>query len=319
MEAEPPEESESPGEGPVFFPVNALLSALRAPDIRWQPNWPITMPPDAFVVEHGQARSITLTMESGLLQISWNRTSPVDFPFLFQGKFIQTRRIFEESGKIRELIIDEAGRLWHIEFPDGDDPTLLIIRITQGEEVFFGVIQRALIRDMETWYDRDGTPLAVFTYRFDRSGEGPRIVKIQNQHTGEEAQTEQYQDSFGNISEIISPLGRFSARYTKDGRPRYWDRWILLPMPAGEDGEESVLPEFHQSYTFQWDEAGFLVRITGTPGPGEEDPVDIRFDYTLDERGNWIERREIRMIPRFGVLVPSPGPRISRAIEYGED
>lgn len=317
VETETPEETEVPGDEPIFFPVYALLAALDAPDIRWQPDWPVSMPPDAFVVKNGRPRSITLTLDSESWRVTRNRGELfVDLPFLFQGKFVQIQRVLGESGKIQELIIDDVDRPWNIEFLDGDDPALLIMRITQGEEVFFGAIQSALTGSMETWYDPDGNPLAVVTYLFSRTSGDLEILKIQNQYTGGEIQIEQYQNSFGNISEISSPQGRFSAGYTKDGRPRYWERWVLQPMPADVDGEEPVLSEFHQLYAFQWDEGGFLVRITGTPGPGEKDPVDFRYDYTLDERGNWIERREIRMIPRFGVLVPSPGSRIIRTIEY---
>jgi hypothetical protein len=317
---EPPEEAEVPGDEPVFLPVHALLSALDVPDIRWQPDWPVTMPPDAFVVENGQTRSITLTLDSESWRITRNRDELfADFPFLFQGKFIQVRRVLGESGKLQELIIDDADRPWNIEFLDGDDPALLVMRMAQGEGFFFGVIQSALTRHIETWYDQDGTSMAVFTYLFDRPGGGSGILKMQSQYTDGEIRIEQYQNSFGYISEINSPLGRFSAEYTKDGRPRYWERSLLQPMPADEEEEEPVLSEFHQSFTFQWDEGGFLVRLTGTPGPGEADPVDFRYDYSLDEKGNWIERREIRMIPRFGVLVPRPGSRIIRRIEYGED
>jgi hypothetical protein len=320
IKTDPPEESEVPGDEPVFFPVYTLLSALDAPAIRWQPDWPVAMPPDAFAVENGQPRSITLTLDSKSWRVSRNRDALfADFPFLFQGNFIQARRVWGESGKIRELIIDEAGRPWNIEFLEGDDPALLVMRIIQGEEIFFGVIQGAPAGNMETWYDRDGNPLAVFTYQRPIGGSGS--LKIQNQYANGEIQIEQYQNSFGTISEINSPLGRFSAGYTKDGRPRYWERRLLQPMPTDGDGdgEEPVLSEVHQSYVFQWDEGGFLVRLTGTAGPGETDPVDFRYDYTLDERGNWIERRETRMIPRFGVLVPSQGSRIIRRIEYGTE
>ncbi|MDR3167378.1 MAG: hypothetical protein LBT93_05495, partial [Treponema sp.] len=217
---------------------------------------------------------------------------------------------------------------WHIEFLRGDDSPLCITRITQGEGVFFGVIQggdSALAGDGETWYDREGEALAVFTYLSGTSGEGPGFRYIKNQNDAGETETTYYHDGFGNISGVDSPLGSFSAGYIREGRPRYGERRVLLqPVPAEGEGEEEPVPsEFYQSYTFQWDEGGFLVRITGTPGPGAEtgdsgdgDPVDFRYDYTLDERGNWIERREIRMIPRLGMLIPRPGSRVTRTIVY---
>jgi hypothetical protein len=329
-EAETPEEPQAPEEGPVFFPVNALLAALRAPDLRWQPDWPLIMPPDAFVVGQGRPRSITLILDSGELRMTRNRdTVPTDFPFWFQGNFIQVHVVLGETGTPRELIMDDALRSWHIEFLEGDDSPLCITRITQGEEVFFGAIQRGppvpqvSAGDIETWYDREGQALVIFTYLPGTSGERPGFRYIKNQNdAGETEVTTYYHDGFGNISGIDSPLGSFSAGYIREGRPRYGERRILIqPAPATEEGEEPAPSEFYQSYAFQWDERGFLVRITGTPGTGtggsgDEDPVDFRYDYTLDEQGNWIERREIRMIPRFGMLIPRPGSRITRTIVY---
>jgi hypothetical protein len=247
-------------------------------------------------------------MDSEVLRITRNHNEvPVDFPFLFQGNFVQVHADFEESGGLRELTIEDPLRPWAIDFTRGDDPALGVTRIIQGEEVFWGVIQNAPAGDIETWYDRDGNPLMVFTYLFRLDGRG-----LLQTNSGGETPEEYYQDSFGNTSRINSLRGVFSAGYTMEGRPRYWERQV----PADSDGEEPVPPEVYQFYTFQWDEGGFLVRLTGTPGPGEEDPVDFRYDYTLDEKGNWIERQEIRMIPRFGMLVPSPGSRIIRKIEY---
>jgi hypothetical protein len=321
IEPKTQDESPDPGEGPGFFPVNALLAALRVSDLGWRPDWPLTMPPDAFVVGQGRPRSITLILDSGELQVTRNRDGfPGDFPFWFQGNFIQVHVVLGEAGKFQELIIDDALKPRRIEFLDGDDSALWITRITQEDGVFFGVIQRAPTGDIETWYDREGLPLGVFTCLFNGVGEEPGIRHIKNQYEGGGTEETYDYDGFGNISRVNSPLGVFSAGYTREGCPRYGERRVLLPVPAeGEGEEEPVPPEFYQSYSFQWDESGFLVRITGTPGSSDEDPVDFRYDYTLDERGNWIERREIRMIPRFGVLVPQPGSRIIRRIEYGPE
>jgi hypothetical protein len=253
--------------------------------------------------------------DSGELRAARDQNgSPLDFPFFFQGDFVQVHADFEETLGIRSLTIDEPPISWSIDFPEGDDPALRIARISRGDDFFFGAIQETSTGDVpggiETWYDRDGNPLAVFTFRFTRDGQG--ILRVQSYGAGEETTEEQYWDSFGNTSGIVSGKGVFSAAYAGEGRPRYWERRI----PADFDGEEDPPPDFRQFYTFQWDERGLLVRLTGTPGPEEEDAVDFRYEYTLDERGNWIERREIRMIPRFGMLVPGPGSLITRRIEY---
>ncbi|MDR1107768.1 MAG: hypothetical protein LBL19_01910 [Spirochaetaceae bacterium] len=310
------------GEELRFFPVNALLIALGAPELGWRPDWPLSMPPDAFMVEQGRPSSITLTLDSGDVRLTRNRDGlPVDFPFWFQGNFIQSRLDLEESGKTRMLVMEKDLAPWYIELIGGDDPAMGIRRIIRGEDVFFDVIQNnSLTGDIETWYDRDGNPRGVWTYVFDRAADGSPLREITARTGGGEIRETYDYDSFGNLSGITSPRGRFSALYVREGRPRYAERWTLQVVPAeegeGREGEEPVLAEFYQSYRFQWDEGGFLVRVTGTPGPGEEDPVDFRYDYTLDEKGNWIERRETRMIPRFGMLLPGPETRILRTIEY---
>jgi YD repeat-containing protein len=215
-------EAEISGEGPVFFPVYALLSALGTAELRWRPDWPVTMPPDAFIVENGRPRSVTIMTDSGELRAARDQNgSPLDFPFFFQGDFVQVHVDFAEPIGIRSLTIDDPPGPWNIDFPEGDDPALRIARISQGDDFFFGAIQETLAGDtpggIETWYDRDGNPLAVFTFRFTRDGQG--ILRVHHDAGGETTE-EQYWDSFGNISGIVSDGGVFSAVYTRDGRPR---------------------------------------------------------------------------------------------------
>jgi hypothetical protein len=52
--------------------------------------------------------------------------------------------------------------------------------------------------------------------------------------------------------------------------------------------------------------------------PGEEGRIDRRYDYSLDGRGNWTERREISWFRRFGYLVPARELVLQRRIEYRE-
>jgi hypothetical protein len=89
------------------------------------------------------------------------------------------------------------------------------------------------------------------------------------------------------------------------------------PEPPAADPEAAGL-EQARAYVFQWDEKGFLVRLLGRAGGEAQDSIDSRYEYTLDEKGNWIERREINMIRRLGLLVPVQGAALKRNLEYRE-
>ena len=115
-----------------------------------------------------------------------------------------------------------------------------------------------------------------------------------------EAITRHDYGSFGEVSAIESSDGAFSALYAGPGRPRYWTR-----READGPAENLVL---------QWDEAGLLRGITS-----RDKSVDIRYAYTLDDKGNWTERQEQAMIKRFGVLVPQAPATVRRIIAYRGD
>ncbi|MCL2320427.1 MAG: hypothetical protein FWC45_10105, partial [Treponema sp.] len=112
---------------------------------------------------------------------------------------------------------------------------------------------------------------------------------------------------------IAGPGGLFGVLYYREDLPRYWERLPRTGMAGGTKDREGA-----GNFSLQWDEEGSLVRISyRTASPGTfESPVEYRYDYTLDERGNWIERREIRMIRRLGLLVPLPGITFTRVLEY---
>jgi hypothetical protein len=136
----------------------------------------------------------------------------------------------------------------------------------------------------------------------------------------------------GNISGIISAGGEYSALYNGKGRPRYWERFAppepppAETEPALEDAEaptEAPAPDWGH-FSFQWDEEGRITRFTGIysePSPPDtpEDSgveTDIRYEYILDEQGNWIERRATPMVYRAGFLVPGTVEQIFRRVEY---
>jgi YD repeat-containing protein len=171
----------------------------------------------------------------------------------------------------------------------------------------------------ETWYDPAGNALFIIITEHS-AGKSLRLSFQDGAAEIPPAETSYYYDSTGALTGISSPGGEWSVLYDALGRPRYWERRPAAgassapaaggrTVPGGSGGSPG-------NYTFQWDERGLLVRFYGGP-PGEtENGIDCRYEYTLDERGNWIERREIRMIPRSGRLIPVPGRTLRRHIDY---
>jgi hypothetical protein len=172
---------------------------------------------------------------------------------------------------------------------DREESGFLLVRVRQGDLYSFVVVTYP--QGTETWFDQEGGPLFAITP--DKDGRG----------------AEYRHNNQGLISGIQSLMGTWSAAYTGNGLPRYVQR----QFPAGEAPGESPAVE---RYIFQWDEAGRLVRLSGSLGGN---PIlDCRYSYTLDSRGNWTERRETRMIPQGDRLFPSPGLLVKRTIQYAE-
>jgi hypothetical protein len=304
-------EVQEPSNTPNPFPLGPMLITTIQGTVSWRPDWTVAMPPDAFRVSSGQPVSITLSLEEQEYRIRWNnKGSLAEFPFLLQGQFVQVEILFDASNNMKGLLVRSADEVpWQIDFIGEKGAPLSIARITQGESVSFAALRYDPTLIAETWYDQEGKPLADFTSLSRYTGENLQTLTLTSRYTEEEATDWYYYDSFGNISEINGSGGVFSVLYSREQYPRYWKR---QPLEAAESGITEPL----EKYTLQWDEQGFLLRIAET-SEGKEDRSDLHYEYTLDNRGNWIERREIRMIQQLGVLTSSPGLIVKRVISYG--
>jgi YD repeat-containing protein len=230
------------------------------------------------------------------------------------GSFFQAQAEFDASGGLR--IIRGPGEDFTAEFLEES-----LVRVKAADSYYFVLLEDGPQGFCETWYDPAGS--ALFSIISEYPGGENLRVSFQDEAAGTPpAETKYYYDSAGSLTGISSPGGEWSALYDVLGRPRYWER---RPSAGGEassgsDAGGRTAPggpgESPGNYTFQWDERGLLVRFYGGP-PGEtENGVDYRYEYTLDERGNWIERRETGMVPRSGRLVPVPGRTVRRRISY---
>lgn len=300
-------------------PLGPILLTAIQKDITWRPDWAITVPPDAFTLTVGKPASITLILEGEEYRVCWKNGSLVEFPVCLQGSFAQVQRIVRASKKIKSLTI-KRDIAWNLEVIKNEDPYRFVARLTGGEQVYFLVFQSDHTGISETWYDPEGNAVGFFMSRSRYAGEDPRIGSLVS-YTGGDATSEWYEyDSFGNVSEIVAAQGRFSALYYQKNYqksyPRYWERQVLEGPSPSSAGEEPLITEGIQNYTLQWDEKGFLVGMLEESARNPETAVASRYEYTLDRRGNWTERQEIRMVRRSGVLIPGPGLTIKRLITY---
>jgi hypothetical protein len=325
-----PAQDENPEDGGVedgeknffLFPVHIPLQTAAGGRIEWRPDWPANIPVDSFSIfnDDGARRVSALTLDDGEISLTARRDGRgilSEFPVFLNGGFCQFNTNFDPAGRVRGFTMDGENlleiELLAFENPGGK-PSLA--RIREGESWFFASLlyQDALI--LETWYDTDGNPLAVFTSKTAGGGAIPRPVSYRSvfqaapgeDNTGSPgnevetpaavpatSESRLYFDSMANITLIDTDGAVSEALYNGTG-PRYWKQPGLGHV------------------ALQWDEAGRLVRMTGIDRDGQ--PLDYRYEYKFDGQGAWTERLEIRMMPELEMLMPVPGDSFRRTIEY---
>ncbi|MDR2102226.1 MAG: hypothetical protein LBP43_06615 [Treponema sp.] len=315
--------------GPAFFSVALLLRTVYAGDFPWKPDWTAALPPDGFALppekafssgqalsvgktlSSGQALSLTLVLDTETYTLRRNGQGFFEeFPFPVNGTLRGVRTDFDPSGAVREFLLDDEIP-WRIEALEYTGSVLFpvsvpsLMRVFREDAVYFVLLAYTIRGFSETWFDAGGSGLAYWEANFIPHYGGSRLKNLEGADGTGAVFGEWDYDSGGNLVEIRGPRGTYSALYDRRGLPRYWER---RPSPEG-----------FEAYTLQWDEGGRLVRLSGFSGPGDENLVDFRYDYSLDEQGNWTERREIRMFPRFGILFPGPGITVKRTINYNDE
>jgi hypothetical protein len=230
----------------------------------------------------------------------------VAFPLLVNGVFYQAEAEYDDDGRAGKIALDNpaAADPWEFEFLEYREGKPAVARINNGGTWRFAAPEYRETQTGETWYDAEGRAQGFFALEYRLEEGERRLVSTDNRSDGDEVLLLYRYNSAGRVSGISAPEGEYAALYNAAALPRYWER------PEGD-------------YTLQWDEQGFLVRLTGElrdetgAGTGPQG-IDIRYEYTLDERGNWIERRETSFVRHFGRLVPQSGAAIRRVINYGE-
>jgi hypothetical protein len=367
----PPLAEDSAGEPnapvPAVVPLIPLLEAAFSGNLRWRPDWPEELPPDAFSLPgegpDAPHRPLSITLSNGTETYTFRRDSAGrlrEFPFFMGDSAVRVRAAYGPGGELLSMSVsaalpaadarnadarnadahnatdahaaaeseglpaESAETVWDCVFPadftlyggDSRSGALAPVTVSAGGAAFFVLLRESPAALSETWYDGEGSPLVHYNapvlweqgswhIRSLRTwdGEGPRLV-------------EYAVDSGGNISEVRSPEGRFTALY-QGTRPRYWERQPAA-RPAGEgEGEPPESP--HSRSVLHWDARGFLESLSlENAADSPETPVEYRYEYTQDA-GNWIKRQDIAITGQFGVFVPRPGLVWTRAISFTEE
>ena len=229
-----------------------------------------------------------------------------EFPFLVNGALYQARVEYGDAGaaEAKKITLDNpaAPDLWEFEILEYREGKPALARISHGGSWYFAAPEYLETRTNETWYDADGLAQGFFSLEYRLENGARRLVSMDSRLDRDEDMVVCDYNSAGRVSGISTGAGEYAALYNAAARPRYWER-------PGE------------TWALQWDEKGLLARITGeardeTGADAEPRRIDIRYDYTRDERGNWIERRETSFARRFGRLVPGSDTTIHRRINY---
>jgi YD repeat-containing protein len=316
-----------------LFSLSALIDTAISGSLLWRPDWPLAIPPDSFTPASQEAeRDVSITLTLGIADTPeatdqgaedtvpvefWYTLEPTgsreptgsqdnggklsNFPYFINGVLCQVQAFFYGQNRaLTGLRVIGEGDPWEIEFTRLNDEGLpLMGRVSRSGAYSFVVFQYLGRETTETWYDEAGTALGFFSLKYQELngrflGTGRFLVSVENRGGETSLVTTYDYDSAGKISAVSAPEGNYAALYTAEGRLRYWEK------PGA-------------SYTLQWDEEGFLTRLTGTV---LEEEVNMVYEYTSTQ-GNWTERRELPLLRRFGILAPGPGLLARRSIEYG--
>ena len=307
---------------PELFPLALLLSEVENSGNRlplWQPDWPRYIPPDAFNIIPGSGvRKIIL--EGNELSLNYELDQAgniVSFPYLIDGKMVQVQLIYQnnfQAGNISQMHIsffEEGYDTWVFEFLEYRDLYPYLIRVQSGAYWFFIGLNFTSNEIIETWYNIEGYPVEVYRYYLSTVGNNNRIRTVLD-YSNTRGRWDYHYDSRGLITVISNQDFDISFLYYRDYLPRYGEiiRTVYAPYYPGGSGNLS----------YQWDGRDLLTRVSGDDLAGfGYDYIEYRYEYTFDYRGNWIERRELLMVPIDDLLFPFPGTVFRRILEYEAD
>ncbi|GAB6390698.1 MAG: hypothetical protein MdMp014T_0071 [Treponematales bacterium] len=292
-------------EKPAFapFPLALALDRALSGRVDWQPDWPAELPADCFRAGPAGMRGVSVETPAGVFRAAWDGEGRlVELPVPLNGALVQVQAAWNGAGGVRALSSPD----WEAETLEYSGQYPVKLRIHADGAWFFAAIAPGDRERTETWFDEGGAALAVYEYALSAQDGVSRIRAMSARSAapsdgGEAAaaaETVIHYESRGLVSAVENGAA-FQALYSGDGLPRYW-------RLSADDTR----------YSFQWDAAGSLVSLRRESAA--DGAAEFRYEYTRDTRGAWIERREIRLEPGLGGLVPGGGAVVKRRIEYGD-
>lgn len=314
------------------FPILPLVRTVNGGIFKWHPVWPLEIPPDAFSLVSGKASSISLEISDKTFVCEWHHNGRLmQFPLFDNAVNQPAFRVltqFNQSEEIENIILsgpseNESETVIEIEIMERQDDNVSLARIHLDGEYYFAVFHYRDDYASETWYDAEGFPHGVIVFE--------SVTTTESINGNLESRITYNYNSWGNISNVDAEYMNISVSYNENSQPIYLKR-SFLPEIDPSLSEENQLESRTEHLTFQWDERNLLVSLKGnfedmireTQDENASDtsestafPIaEKRFEYTLDDQGNWTERREILMIRYGAYLFPAEGLTIRRNIQY---
>jgi len=312
-------DGEKPDSGGVF-PLALVLEWAEYAAGWWKPDWPLEMPPDAFKVPLGEISACEINCDDFSLAYKIDEEGRVEeFPVMLNGEIAQAALVYSGQN-VQEIAVTfpSGDNPWKLEFLEYRNSSPYLVRAycagSEGDEGlwYFVYFSWGVSEILESWYDETGKALGAYGYSLAEVGRKYRIRAVKDYSApSPDNSTEFFYDSRGLVTGTSGPAGFFNVLYFREDSPRYWER-RPTPIEENDSGDDNLIVS--GNFTFQWDETGLLRRLSGEDENGLL--LDCRYEYTLDERGNWIERRETRMIRDLGLLVPAAGTTFTRVLEY---
>jgi hypothetical protein len=258
----------------------------------------------------------------------------MQFPFVINGEIVQVSCTRNKGGVISNININikatktaetsesenesESSNTIDIEFlkyDENNNPALA--RVNNGGAWSFVSFNNAAFLEGVT--DENGVLQGAFILKKAEINGKPYLTNIEYNSAAEGTSKSQtfFYDSFGKISGIEISSGT-ETNIDGENEPQSYN--------AIFNGKGLVQWERNGDvYNFQWDEKKHLVamdcKITNTAGSengenGEITEAEFLYEYTFDNRGNWIERRELGMEQIAGISNAGTITVIKRKIQY---
>ena len=272
-----------------YFLLIPILETAFSGRLEWRPNWPLDFPPDGFYASNA------VELSNGDAVFTLRRDSQgrlVTFPLFHGNEYASVQSVFNAAGALNNMTItfinnDFGAEVWNIEFPQDFLPYSILspggsfapLKVTLENDTFFVFIFETPSYLTETWYDSEGNMLIFCKALVRHSQERWRVSSLQIHDYSGVRFEDYFFDSFGNITEIRSDEGVFSALY-RENRPIYW-------TSRGID------------YELEWDTRGVLT-------VKKSRDIEYRYRYEFDALGFWISRQETALAGVDYLLIPSP-------------